>query len=294
MIGVAQQLGFPPGARVAILHVDDVGMCHGANVAFLQLARAGFVDSGSVMVPCPWFPEIAAAAAGDPALDLGVHLTLTSEWAGYRWRPISTVSRASGLIDADGYLPRDCLALRAKVVPEAAEIEMRAQIDRALQAGIDATHLDTHMGAALVPELLDVTVRLAREYRLPLLLPRAFHSYAGVLRLGEIDPTLYTRAVSALAAEGLPIIDHFLMTPGVPSAEADTAYRRLLTEIPSGITFVSLHCNVPGDVEAIAPPRAHWRTDEYALFARGTVRQWLNQEDIATTGLKEFRNLWRS
>ena len=62
--GLAQQLGLPPGARVAILHVDDVGMCHGANVAFLELARAGFVDTGSVMVPCPWFPEIAAAAAG--------------------------------------------------------------------------------------------------------------------------------------------------------------------------------------------------------------------------------------
>ena len=115
-----------------------------------------------------------------------------------------------------------------------------------------------------------------------------------MLRLGEIDPTLHTRAVNALAAEGLPIIDHFLMTPGVPSAEADAAYRRLLTEIPSGITFVSLHCNAPGDIEAIVPPRAHWRTDEYALFAKGTVRQWLDRENVATTGLREIRNLWRS
>ena len=98
---------------------------------------------------------------------------------------------------------------------------MRAQIDRALEAGIDATHLDTHMGAALVPELLDVTIRLAREYRLPFFCLATFHSYAGVLRLGEIDPALYTRAVDALAAEGLPIVDHFRMTPGVPSAEAD-------------------------------------------------------------------------
>ena len=294
MTGLEQRLGLAPGARVAILHVDDVGMCHGANVAFLELARAGFVDTGSVMVPCPWFPEIAAAAARDPALDLGVHLTLTSEWAGYRWRPISTASPSSGLIDADGYFPRDCLALRTTLVPEAAEIEMRAQIDRALEAGIDATHLDTHMGAALIPELLDVTLRLARDYRLPLLLPRDVHSYAAVLRLGEIDPSRYTRAVEGLAAGDLPIVDHFRMTPGVPSAEAERAYRRLLTGILPGVTFMSLHCNVPGDIETIVPSRAHWRTDEYALFSRGAVHQWLNREGIVTAGFKEIREMWRS
>ena len=247
------------------------------------------------MVPCPWFPEIAAAAAGDPALDLGVHLTLTSEWAGYRWRPISTASRASGLIDADGYLPARLPGAARESGPEAAEIEMRAQIDRALKAGIDATHLDTHMGAALVPELLDVTMRLAREYRLPLLLPRAFHSYAGVLRLGEIDLAPYTRAVNALAAEGLPIIDHFLMTPGVPSAEADAAYRAASDRDPFwDHLHVAALQRSRATSRAIVPSRAHWRTDEYALFAKGTVRQWLDRENVATTGLREIRNLWRS
>ena len=128
------------------------------------------------MVPCPWFREIADQPAAD--FDLGVHLTLTSEWPHYRWAPISTVSRASGLIDPDGYFWRTCLDLRAHVVPAAAEIEMRAQIERALQAGIDVTHLDTHMGAALVPELAEIYVRLGREYRLPRLLPRRFESYS--------------------------------------------------------------------------------------------------------------------
>ena len=89
-------------SRAGILHVDDLGMCHAGNQAFLHLAQRGLVTCGSMMVPCPWFPEIAAAGAADPSLDLGVHLTLTSEWAGYRWRPISTSSRASGLIDPDG------------------------------------------------------------------------------------------------------------------------------------------------------------------------------------------------
>ncbi|MBN8902292.1 MAG: ChbG/HpnK family deacetylase [Rhodospirillales bacterium] len=73
---LAERLGV---ARGVILHVDDLGMCHGGNQAFLELAAAGLVTTGSVMVPCPWFREIAEAGAADPRLDLGVHLTLTSE-----------------------------------------------------------------------------------------------------------------------------------------------------------------------------------------------------------------------
>src|SRR5262245_12066653 len=92
--------------RNVVIHQDDVGMCHGANAAFLELARLGVVTSGSVMVPCPWFPEIAEAAANDPTLDVGVHLTLTAEKEHYRWGPLTGAS-AAGLTDADGYLWRD-------------------------------------------------------------------------------------------------------------------------------------------------------------------------------------------
>jgi predicted glycoside hydrolase/deacetylase ChbG (UPF0249 family) len=142
---LAAALGFAPEDRIVIPHQDEVGRCHGSNRAFLDLARDGFVSCGSVMVPCPWFPEIAQAAAADPALDLGIHLTLTSEWPNYRWRPISTTSPSSGLVDPDGYMWHRVAPLREHVVPEAAETEMRAQIERALAAGLDPTHLDTHM-----------------------------------------------------------------------------------------------------------------------------------------------------
>src|SRR6185437_3923106 len=126
--------------KAAILHVDDLAMCHGGNRAYLELAAKRAVTCGSVMVPCPWFREIAEAAAADPALDLGVHLTLTSEWAQYRWRPLSTTSRTSGLIDRDGYFWRDVASLRAHLVPEAAETELRAQIEYAIAAGMQPSH----------------------------------------------------------------------------------------------------------------------------------------------------------
>ena len=144
-----------------VIHADDVGMCHGANRAFVELSHAGAITSGSVMVACPWFPEIAEIAAGDASLagnaslDVGVHLTLNAEKAHYRWRPVSNPSPASGLVDDDGYLWHRVAQVRKAAHPDAVEAEWRAQIDRALAAGIDVTHLDTHMGSALAPEWCD-------------------------------------------------------------------------------------------------------------------------------------------
>ena len=280
--------------RAVVLHVDDVGMCHGANTAFLELQRSGGVTCGSVMVPCPWFPEIATAAASDGALDVGVHLTLTSEWPHYRWAPLTTHSRASGLIDDQGYFPRNCLALRQHVHVEAAETELRAQIDRALDAGIDVTHLDTHMGAALVPELVDVYLRLGLDYRLPVLLPRDAGSYTGVLRMGEIPPGLHERHIERLESLGVPVFDQFRMTPEAYSPDVETTYRRILETLPPGVTFFALHCNAPGDIEAIVPPRAHRRTNEYRLFGSGAPMRWLADHGIRAIGMREIRTLWRA
>lgn len=266
-------------SRTVILHADDVGMCHGANQAFLRLARAGAIDCGSVMVPCPWFPEIAREAAGDPSLDLGVHLTLTSEWIGYRWRPLTGPGR--GLADTDGYFHRDAISLRRTLDVGACEAEMRAQIDTALAAGIAVTHLDTHMGAALVPELLHVTRALAREYRLPLLLPRRIDTYLAVLRLGDVDATRYRN-------EGP--IDAFAMTPGHAPGTVEAAYRALLTGVGPGTTFVSLHPNLAGDIKAITArhPRQdpRWRIEEAALFASGQPARWLAAAGIARSGMR--------
>ena len=138
-----------------VIHADDVGMNHGANRAFVELSRFGTVTAGSVMAPCPWFSEIAEAAAADDRLDCGVHLTLNSEMTHYRWGPVTRAGAASGLLDGDGYLWPDVAAVRRHAHPEAVEAEWRAQIDRAQAAGIDITHLDTHMGSALAPEWCD-------------------------------------------------------------------------------------------------------------------------------------------
>ncbi len=275
--------------RILIPHLDDVGMCHGANRAMLELAGKGVLTCGSVMVPCPWFPEIAHAFRTRRDLDLGVHLTLTSEWQGYRWRPLSGSSRRGGLVDDEGYMWRNCVLLRRHVDPRAAEEEMRAQIEAALAAGIDVTHLDTHMGAAAVPELVDIYLALGRAYRLPVLLPRSIASYLDVLKLGAVRPEDYRAALESLEAEGAQFVDRFAMTPGVPSAEADAGYRRLVAELPEGVTFLSLHANAPGDIETIVPDRAHWRTDEYRILGDPDFAAFVRGQGIELSGMRALR-----
>lgn len=278
---LAARLGLP---RAAILHVDDLGMCHAGNQAFLALAVCGLVTCGSVMVPCPWFREIAEAGAADPSLDLGVHLTLTSEWRHYRWAPLSTRSRASGLVDEEGYFWRDLASLRRHLVPEAAEAELRTQLDRALAAGLRPTHLDAHMAGAMLPELLPCHVALAREHGLVPVLPRRI-SFAP-------DPEAYDRAVAALEAAGLPLPDGIRGTLAVPAEAARQGYRRMIETLPEGVTHIALHCATPGDIEAIAPDHAGWRMREHALLAEGAIAGWCREASVATLGYRAVQPFW--
>ena len=131
-----------------VIHEDDVGMSHGANMAFVELSKLGTCSSGSVMVPCPWFPEAAAIAKADPALDVGVHLTLTSEQTPYRWRPLTAPPRSAGMTDEQGYFWPDVPRAR-RADPVAVETELRAQIDTAARGGDrpDASRLPHGHGA---------------------------------------------------------------------------------------------------------------------------------------------------
>ena len=288
-----KKLGFQPDHRVAIFHADDVGMCHGANAAFEELSRDGSISCGAVMVPGPWFAEVVAMATANPDIDLGVHLTLTSEWQNYRWAPISTTRRSSGLIDADGYFWHRLPMLAAHVVPEAAEAEMRAQIERALTAGIDITHLDAHMGVALLPQLVDIYIRLGREYRLPVLLPKHLNEYTSVLEFDNISLDEATEGMARLEADGWPLVDHFRMTPGVPSRESGRAYRELVANLPAGLTLVAVHPNTAGDIEAIVPAKANFRTDEYRLFKDEHFRKFIAEQNVRKIGFRPIRGLLR-
>ncbi|MGH9456535.1 MAG: polysaccharide deacetylase family protein, partial [Thermoanaerobaculia bacterium] len=194
---LVERLGYPPDAKLLIIHADDLGMTHSVNAASIAALESGTITSASIMVPCPWFPEIAAWAREHPEADLGLHLTLTSEWEDYRWGPVLSKDRVPSLLDEDGYFYTRENQAAASARPEEAEAEIRAQIARAREFGIEPTHLDAHMrtlhqNAALFAALL----RVAREKGIPAAVNRSLAANPDFAPLLTPDDLVIDRFVS--------------------------------------------------------------------------------------------------
>ena len=279
--------------RVVVVHADDVGMCHGANAAYFELFALGVCTSGSVMVPCPWFLEVAERAAADPSIDMGIHLTLTAEKTHYKWRPLTAPPRAAGLTDPNGFFWPDVATVRERADPDAVEAELRAQIETALAADIDITHLDDHMGAVMAPEFCDRYIRIGLDYGLPILLTPNLSAYGPIHNLRGVQEEPYRAHVAAARAAGFQIFDRVLETPWDRTGTADEAYRMMIRSIAPGTTFLALHFNAPGELEFIEPASAHTRTEEYALFRSEGFREWLAEQELELSGMREFRSALR-
>jgi predicted glycoside hydrolase/deacetylase ChbG (UPF0249 family) len=280
--------------KQVVVHEDDLGMCHGANAAFLDLSQRGVCTSGSVMVPCPWFLEMADMQAKNANLDIGVHLTLNAEKSFYRWRPLTRSSRAAGLTDGDGYCWKTVGELRRSAAPEAVEAELCAQIDAALAAGIDVTHVDSHMGALLCPEFVEIYAKVALDYQLPVLLTRSYADYDPRHNLGDLSDTApLGRAVAKVQAAGIALADQVLETPWVRNDTPQAAYGDLMARMKPGLNFLALHFNAPGEIEAIEPGSAHIRTEEFALFQDKNFTGPL-LADCELLGMRAFRDALRA
>src|ERR1700681_4350264 len=171
---VQERLGYPATARLLVIHADDLGMNHSVNRATFEASEKGWITSASILVPCPWFPEVAQWAKEHPNADLGIHQALNSEWTTLRWGPVSSKDKVPSLLDADRYLPLDTPAVTENAKLAEVEVELRAQIDRAKSAGIHVTHLDTHMGALFgSSDLYKLYQKMGYTYGLPILEARA-------------------------------------------------------------------------------------------------------------------------
>jgi predicted glycoside hydrolase/deacetylase ChbG (UPF0249 family) len=167
---IAERLGHPADSKLLILHADDLGAAHSVDVASFDALDKGAISSASIMVPTPWITEVAAYARAHPNADLGLHLTLTSEWETYRWGSVEPADKVSSLLDSAGTFPNDERLVAARAKPVEVEREIRAQINRALALGIHPTHLDSHMGSLFTtPELIATYVKVAHDYHLPFL-----------------------------------------------------------------------------------------------------------------------------
>ncbi len=291
-----KKLGFSDTDRAVVIHTDDIGMCHASLQAFKDLWKFGTITSGAVMVPCPWFPAVVQMCRENPEIDMGVHATLNAEWENYRWGPLSTRDQASGLLDADGYFHQWHPAVYDNAKPEAVEKEANAQIERALAAGIDVTHVDSHMGTIMNPKFIQSYVQAAASRLLPPMLPRLGAQGAEMLGMSEAEVQAYAPIMQQLESMGIPMMDGILMMPldePDPQKQMEVA-KDLFGNLPVGITHFLFHPSIDtAELRAIAPD---WesRVTNYNVFRSDELKKFIESEDIKPIGYRQIRNAMRS
>jgi predicted glycoside hydrolase/deacetylase ChbG (UPF0249 family) len=273
-------------AKKLIVHADDAGMCHSANVATREAMEKGLVSSASVMMPCPWVQEFCEWGKANPQKDLGVHLTLTSEWKHFRWRPVASIDKVKGLIDSEGYLHRDVRSVAKTASAEEVEIELRAQIERAKLYGLRFTHLDTHMGTLFArPDYFEVYTKLARENGVPCMLPKP-------LPVAEAELKGYPITIDMLKEkqkQGFAMLDRLVTgVPGRTPAERRVSYQNFIAKLEPGVTKLIIHL-AKDDAEIRAISGAwEYRWADYLFWTSDEAKELLAKHGVE---LFEYRKL---
>ncbi|MFT7242673.1 MAG: putative glycoside hydrolase/deacetylase ChbG (UPF0249 family) [Candidatus Azotimanducaceae bacterium] len=295
MNGFLKKMGYGPEDRVLITHIDDIGFSHAANVASFECLDVGAASCGSIMTAAPWFMEAVDRVRDNPAYDVGVHLTLTCEYPHFRWPAVSTRDPASGLLDVEGYLWHTREDAVRHVDVAAGEAEMRAQIELALQTGIEITHIDTHMGTVVHPKFLKSYLSLAIEYGVPAFLPNVTKDRLRQLnRIDQQDE--YLEILEQIDDSAVPTLDEIIVDTLVPMEDLFpvedkvTFYRNHIQSIQPGLTHLLFHPAKMGDeLAAIDKKRSTSRHADYIAYTDPTLKQFILDEGIHLIGYRELK-----
>lgn len=299
----AEQLGYPPGAKVIILHVDDAGMSYDANIGAMRALTEGVASSVSVMMPCPWVPQFVNWLKEHPTIDAGLHLTLTSEWTQYKWGPLTGQPSVPGLVDSSTgalYASVPQVVQHAKASEVAAEIN--AQIKRARQMGFQPTHLDTHMGTVYADAaFLKEYIRIGIEEQIPVMVPGGHNAV-----LFASDPSLAARRAETaqigklLWEARLPVLDDLhnksygwqipkeaLQSDSLLAVYATRQYIQALEECKPGLTMMIMHCTQPTEVfEHISDSGPRRKADLLGMLSP-QVKKYIEDNGIILTTWRE-------
>jgi len=269
------KLGYPESAKLLIIHADDVGVSHSENIGTFQAIEKGVVNSGSIMMACPWVPEVATYVKENPKVDFGLHLTLTAEWKTMKWGPTAPVSKVPSIVNEMGYLYADCMEFGQHADAAEVKVELRSQIDKAIKMGIQPTHLDSHMGCLLFSsvEVFKAYLELGREYGIPVMVSRFFLKAA---------PASYLEAIT-----DQDVIIENAITAGPKDYEnaLDKYYTDVLNNMDAGVNVLLIHTAF-NDAEmqslTIHHPYwgADWRQQDYDFFTSNRCRKLIETNDI--------------
>ena len=282
---LAELLGYPRDSKLLIIHADDMGLAHSVNSACIKAFNNKGITSGSIMVPCPWASEITAYVKEHPGLDVGIHLTLTSEWDLYKWGGISPSDQIQSLLDKNNYFYPSVEELGKVAKGVEAEKELRAQIDKAIASGVQPTHLDTHMGSVLAnPELIKIYLNLSDAYHLPILFPRAYLSW--------FQPDM----AKSMESKFFLLDNLFMLEPKMISGRWIDAYKKGLEAMKPGLNEMIVHLAFDNE-EMQAISKGHddygsaWRQHDLDLVSSPEFKELLNTNHIILIGWRQIRDL---
>ncbi len=289
----AERLGWPAGRRVVIFHADDVGMCYEASRAAQQALERGAYRSAAAMVPCPWFNEMAAWSAAHPKYDVGLHLTLTSEWKYYRWGPVAPRRDVPGLLDPFGYLFPDVLHVALSAKPAEIRTEIRAQLARARRLGMRPSHIDTHMGTVYArPDFTREYIQMAMEEQIPaMVIEMTPHTVEKFTKQGY---PITKQMTDLLASYTLPKLDDF---HAVGEGKTYEIKRQKLLEqlrlFRPGLNEIIFHPSV--ETAGLRKITNSWqqRVWENRLFNDPVVQRYIADNGIIVTDWKEVMERFR-
>ncbi|HEY3310263.1 MAG TPA: polysaccharide deacetylase family protein [Anaerolineales bacterium] len=284
-----KKLGYSNDDRLVILHTDDIGMCQASLQAFEDLWDFGTISSGAVMVPCPWFPGTAEFCRAHPEVDMGVHATLNAEWDSYRWAPLSTRDPRSGLLDKDGYFHQWHPAVFENAQPAAVAAELDAQVERALAAGIDVSHIDSHMGTIMDPKFFQIYFQAGQSRHIPNMIPRLSSSGFWMLGFTEDASATYAPILQGLEARGVPMLDCLSALPLEHDQDHIGLAKKLLSELPAGITHFIFHPSIDTpELRAIAPD---WkaRVANYKAFMSQEIKTFIKNSGLQVIGYRKLK-----
>lgn len=285
-----KKLGYSDTDRLVIIHTDDIGMCQASIQAYKDLWEFGTISSGAVMVPCPWFLAAAEMARQNPYMDLGVHATLNAEWDTYRWGPVSTRDTASGLMDAQGYLHQSVEAAVESATVEAVEVELKLQVEYALAAGIDITHIDSHMGTIIDPKFVQTYLQAGISRLIPNMLPRASAKGFEMMGINEQALAMYAPILNQFETQGLPMLDGLFSMPLEHDNNHIDVAKQLLNDVPVGITHFLFHPSIDTpELRAICPD---WkaRVANYNAFMSDELKTFIKESGIQLIGYRAIRD----
>lgn len=300
----AEKLGFPKGSKVLILHVDDVGMSWDSNEGAINAMEKGVATSLSVMMPCPWVPGFLHYLKNHPNTDAGLHLTLTSEWKEYRWGPLKGKPAVPGLVDKEGALWPSVEEVVKNASADEVEQEIRAQLERAREAGFEPTHMDSHMGTLFAtPEFMQRYLKVGIENKIPVMFPGGHNSMISEqMNMTAELRTQLTQTAQALWNAGLPVLDDlhnvsygfdYPTDKNVSDAElqkiATQNYIKTIGQLKAGLTMVIMHCTQPSEIFPKISDSGKIRKGDLLAMIDPEFKKFLEREKIILTTWREVK-----